>query len=204
MEPSLTQSMDEYLIDSHSYKNAVDGLYQVFRKEGVLNLFNGASTATMRASVVSVGQISFYEQVKEMLLLTPYFDDNMITHFTASFAAVSRKCIHKISGYFLQDSSILFDQNGEDLLDYPRCCTRFFEFESYLSGCYRDNIDTTSWRPENPYDECCSGWIQRSHGLHFANSETGSDDILQGLRPSFRAVRTTYDIDVDFPRAVEA
>ncbi|XP_003744627.1 mitochondrial dicarboxylate carrier [Galendromus occidentalis] len=70
-----------------NYKNAVDGLYQVLRREGVLHLFNGASTATMRASVVSVGQISFYEQVKEMLLSTPYFDDGIYAHFVSSFAA---------------------------------------------------------------------------------------------------------------------
>lgn len=43
--------------------------------------------AVTRGAFVTVGQIAFYEQVKQVLLATSYFQDNIITHFTSSFAA---------------------------------------------------------------------------------------------------------------------
>ena len=41
-----------------SYKHAFDGLYKVYRYEGVKNLFGGASMASSRAVLVTVGQVS--------------------------------------------------------------------------------------------------------------------------------------------------
>ena len=38
-------------------------------------------------------QIAFYEQAKQILLGTGYFRDNTVTHFSASFMAVSVMCI---------------------------------------------------------------------------------------------------------------
>jgi len=43
--------------------------------------------AVTRGAFVTVGQIAFYEQVKQVLLTTSYFKDNIITHFTSSFVA---------------------------------------------------------------------------------------------------------------------
>lgn len=37
---------------------------------------------------MTIGQLSFYDQVKLFLLASGYFDDNIITHFTASTTAV--------------------------------------------------------------------------------------------------------------------
>lgn len=70
-----------------NYKHAIDGLYQVFRHEGVRRLFSGATTATSRAVLMTVGQLSFYDQVKQTMLSTPYFQDNLVTHFLASSTA---------------------------------------------------------------------------------------------------------------------
>lgn len=88
-----------------NYKHALDGLYQVWKHEGDLRftnglltdcrcagtkcLFNGASTATTRAVLVTIGQIAMYDQYKQMLLsgLPQWFDDNLVTHFTASSLA---------------------------------------------------------------------------------------------------------------------
>lgn len=139
-----------------SYKNAVDGLYQVWRKEGIPNLFNGASTATMRASVVSVGQISFYEQVKEMLLATPYFDDDMFTHFTASFAAVS----HSLGFKLLITFRVQTYREGT-----CHVITSKLTEISFVLGNDRNDIDTTSGRLEDKNDECRARRIRRSHGL---------------------------------------
>ncbi|XP_034248581.1 mitochondrial dicarboxylate carrier [Thrips palmi] len=70
-----------------NYKHAIDGLWRVWREEGTRRLWGGASVATGRAVLMTVGQLSFYDQVKMYLLATPYFDDNVITHFTASLTA---------------------------------------------------------------------------------------------------------------------
>uniref|UniRef100_D3TMG5 Mitochondrial oxoglutarate/malate carrier protein n=1 Tax=Glossina morsitans morsitans TaxID=37546 RepID=D3TMG5_GLOMM len=70
-----------------NYKNAVDGLIKVYRNEGFVRLFSGATTATSRGVLMTVGQIAFYDQIKSMLLKTDYFEDDTFTHFTASLAA---------------------------------------------------------------------------------------------------------------------
>jgi len=36
---------------------------------------------------MTIGQIAFYDQTKIYLLATPYFQDNLVTHFTASLVA---------------------------------------------------------------------------------------------------------------------
>lgn len=43
--------------------------------------------AVIRGSLVTVGQIAFYEQVKQVLLASGYFKDNILTHFSSSFVA---------------------------------------------------------------------------------------------------------------------
>jgi len=70
-----------------NYKHALDGLIRVSREEGFKRLFNGATTATTRAVFMTVGQLSFYDQVKTTLLQTPYFEDNTATHFLSSLIA---------------------------------------------------------------------------------------------------------------------
>jgi len=70
-----------------NYKHAIDGMARVAREEGFTKLFNGANWATGRAVLMTIGQLCFYDQVKQMLLETPYFVDNLSLHFTASLAA---------------------------------------------------------------------------------------------------------------------
>lgn len=72
-----------------SYKHAFDGLWRVYKEEGVPRLFSGASTATSRAVFMTIGQLSFYDQVKSFLLTTSVFKDNLTTHFLSSLTAVS-------------------------------------------------------------------------------------------------------------------
>ncbi|EDW97228.1 mitochondrial dicarboxylate carrier [Drosophila yakuba] len=70
-----------------NYNNAFDGLIRVYRQEGFKRLFSGATTATARGILMTIGQIAFYDQTKIYLLATPYFQDNLVTHFTASLVA---------------------------------------------------------------------------------------------------------------------
>ncbi|XP_071443761.1 mitochondrial dicarboxylate carrier isoform X2 [Hetaerina americana] len=72
---------------SVNYKHAFDGLFRVYREEGIRRLFSGASTATSRAVFMTVGQLSFYDQVKLFLLGTGIFTDNFTTHFLSSLTA---------------------------------------------------------------------------------------------------------------------
>jgi len=70
-----------------NYKHAIDGLIRVGKDEGLKKLFNGVDWATGRAVLMTIGQLCFYDQVKGLLLSTPYFTDNLVTHFTSSLCA---------------------------------------------------------------------------------------------------------------------
>merc|ERR1719431_861157 len=70
-----------------NYKHAIDGMIRVAKEEGLAKLFNGANWATMRAVLMTIGQLCFYDQIKQTLLDTPYFSDNLVTHFTSSLGA---------------------------------------------------------------------------------------------------------------------
>jgi solute carrier family 25 (mitochondrial dicarboxylate transporter), member 10 len=87
-----------------NYKHALDGVVRILREEGLKRLFGGASMATARAILMTIGQLSFYDQIKQMsiesgkgvlskiffkLSILGYFKDNLATHFGSSFAAAS-------------------------------------------------------------------------------------------------------------------
>ncbi|KAI0990078.1 hypothetical protein GJ496_001837 [Pomphorhynchus laevis] len=71
------------------YKNAIDGMLRVYREEGVKRMWGGGLSASTRGMAMNIGQLAFYEQFKQMLISTVYFDDNLTTHFTASTMAGS-------------------------------------------------------------------------------------------------------------------
>jgi len=70
-----------------NYKHAIDGMARVYREEGLKKLFSGADWATGRAILMTIGQLCFYDQIKQTLLATDYFQDNLVTHFTSSLGA---------------------------------------------------------------------------------------------------------------------
>ncbi|NXU99288.1 DIC protein, partial [Cettia cetti] len=70
-----------------SYSHALDGMYRVFREEGLKKLFSGASVASARGALVTVGQLSCYDQAKQLVLATGFLSDNIFTHFLSSFIA---------------------------------------------------------------------------------------------------------------------
>uniref|UniRef100_A0A672F505 Mitochondrial dicarboxylate carrier n=1 Tax=Salarias fasciatus TaxID=181472 RepID=A0A672F505_SALFA len=69
------------------YKHAIDGLFRVAREEGVRRLFSGASMASSRGALVTVGQLACYDQAKQLVLGTGIMGDNIMTHFVSSFIA---------------------------------------------------------------------------------------------------------------------
>lgn len=70
-----------------NYKHAIDGLFRVFREEGIRKLFSGASMASSRGAMVTVGQLACYDQAKQLVLGTGMMGDNIFTHFLSSFIA---------------------------------------------------------------------------------------------------------------------
>lgn len=72
--------------ERRNYRNAIDGLIKVYRFEGPKALFNGASMATSRAIMMTIGQLSMYDQIKYIMLtyFSSIFEDNVSTHLTAS------------------------------------------------------------------------------------------------------------------------
>uniref|UniRef100_A0A8C1IDW8 Mitochondrial dicarboxylate carrier n=1 Tax=Cyprinus carpio TaxID=7962 RepID=A0A8C1IDW8_CYPCA len=58
-----------------------------FLTEGIRKLFSGASMAAGRGAMVTVGQLSCYDQAKQLVLGTGLMTDNIFTHFVASFIA---------------------------------------------------------------------------------------------------------------------
>ncbi|XP_005989136.1 mitochondrial dicarboxylate carrier [Latimeria chalumnae] len=70
-----------------NYAHALDGLYRVLREEGVKKLFSGATMASSRGALVTIGQLACYDQSKQLVLSTGFFSDNIFTHFLASFIA---------------------------------------------------------------------------------------------------------------------
>ena len=67
----------------------IDGLIRVVRDEGFSKLYNGSQWAISRCMLVSIGQMPFYDIVKQGLLGTGYFQDNTKTHLLSSMTAVS-------------------------------------------------------------------------------------------------------------------
>ncbi|KAK1162221.1 mitochondrial dicarboxylate carrier isoform X1 [Acipenser oxyrinchus oxyrinchus] len=70
-----------------NYAHALDGLYRVWHEEGLRRLFSGATMASSRGALVTVGQLSCYDQAKQAVLSTGILSDNIFTHFLASFIA---------------------------------------------------------------------------------------------------------------------
>lgn len=70
-----------------NYKHCLEALGRIVRQEGPTRIFAGTTMASSRGMLVTVGQLAFYDEIKQQLLRTPYFVDNLATHFTASLSA---------------------------------------------------------------------------------------------------------------------
>ncbi|KAH8111813.1 mitochondrial carrier domain-containing protein [Phellopilus nigrolimitatus] len=67
-----------------NYKNYFDGLYRMVHDEGPSSLARGVTPIVFRAILMNASQLALYDYVKAELLKTPYFNDNIYCHFTAS------------------------------------------------------------------------------------------------------------------------
>lgn len=53
--------------------------------------------ATSRAILMTIGQLSFYDQIKQTLISSGVAEDNLQTHFASSISAVSMGKINNFS-----------------------------------------------------------------------------------------------------------
>ncbi|KAI3378137.1 hypothetical protein SNEBB_007082 [Seison nebaliae] len=86
MQNDIKLPMDQ----RRNYRHGPHGLYHVVRNEGITSAFRGSTMASMRAVLITIGQLAFYDQFK--IILMKYFQpifpkDNLTVHFTASSMA---------------------------------------------------------------------------------------------------------------------
>lgn len=73
-----------------NYHHVIDGMRTIIRYEGYRALFSGTTMATTRAILMTIGQLSMYDQFKYLLLTnTPQgtLKDDTTTHILASLMA---------------------------------------------------------------------------------------------------------------------
>ena len=70
-----------------NYKNAIDGLYRMTTEEGWRSLFRGVWPNSLRAVLMTASQLASYDGFKRTLLEHAGMQDDLTTHFTASFLA---------------------------------------------------------------------------------------------------------------------
>lgn len=70
--------------ERRNYRNAIVALLRIAREEGILSLWKGAVPTMGRAMVVNAVQLSTYQQAKQQLLSSGYFEENIKLHFCAS------------------------------------------------------------------------------------------------------------------------
>lgn len=75
--------------ERRKYKHAIDGFFRIIREEGAAKLFNGCTMATARGILMTIGQLSFYDQIKQTIVQKGYAKDNIYTHLFSSFMAAS-------------------------------------------------------------------------------------------------------------------
>lgn len=67
-----------------NYKGVLNATSRIINEEGVKTLWRGCKPTVARAVVVNVAQLVTYSTVKEKLLSTSYFNDNIMCHFASS------------------------------------------------------------------------------------------------------------------------
>lgn len=70
-----------------NYRNVIDGLIRMSREEGWRSLFRGVWPNSMRAVLMTASQLASYDGFKRVLLEKTSLEDNLTTHFSASFLA---------------------------------------------------------------------------------------------------------------------
>jgi len=85
--------------ERRNYTGVFDAVARIIKTEGFQALWTGSSPTVTRCIILNAAQLTTYSQAKEELLRTPYFEDNILLHFSASM----------ISGFVATAASLPFD-----------------------------------------------------------------------------------------------
>ncbi|XP_074116514.1 mitochondrial dicarboxylate carrier-like isoform X1 [Sminthopsis crassicaudata] len=70
-----------------NYSHVLNGFTRIIQEEGFSMLFSGATLASSRGALMTVGQASFYDEIKQLVLTWQISSDSLSTHVMASFIA---------------------------------------------------------------------------------------------------------------------
>jgi hypothetical protein len=98
------------------------------REEGASALARGVGPNVFRAVLMNASQLASYDFFKAELLKTKYFEDNIMCHFTASFAAVGFIC--RVFGLC---TDIPHRELSLRLSALPLTCSRYVFIAFYIS-----------------------------------------------------------------------
>jgi len=73
--------------ERRNYKHIFDAIRRIAQEEGPSRLWRGAGPTVNRAMIVTVGHLAAYDEVKQRLLATGHFAENIGLHFASSFSA---------------------------------------------------------------------------------------------------------------------
>jgi len=77
-----------------NYNHVFNGLARIGREEGMAAMMKGYEFATLRAGMMTVGQIAMYDIFKENGMESLGMKDNMVTHFTCASLAGICGCLY--------------------------------------------------------------------------------------------------------------
>lgn len=83
--------------ERRNYRHCFDGLARVYRHGGLSELYAGVTMMAGRSALMTVGQAVGYDQWKNFLLRTGYFDDVLVSVRLLSFV----RCILLLCARFL-------------------------------------------------------------------------------------------------------
>jgi len=73
--------------ERRGYKNVGNALVRIVKEEGITTLWRGCLPTVARAMVLNMAQLASYSQIKQMLINTGKFKDNLFCHFVASMCS---------------------------------------------------------------------------------------------------------------------
>lgn len=68
-----------------NYTSGLNAISRIIREEGILTLWRGSSPTFARSCIITATQLGVYEEVKERLIQTKYFNDGLATYTLSSF-----------------------------------------------------------------------------------------------------------------------
>jgi len=73
--------------DRRNYKNVFEGVLRIWRSEGTLALWRGATPTCARAMVITASQFAAYDKIKDFFLKNKILENGTPAHFVSAFLA---------------------------------------------------------------------------------------------------------------------